>query len=123
LLTAVEIGLFTRLGGRRLTGAELGAELGLHPRAIADFFDALVAMKFLGREGSGPATRYFNLPEGAMYLDEKSPRYIGGILTMLNMRLFKYWQDLPEALRTGQPQNEVKHGEKGIFETLYADPV
>jgi len=46
---------------------------------------------------------------------------VGGILVMLNARLFKFWNDLPEALRTGKPQNEVKHGEKGIFETLYAE--
>src|SRR5436309_8516119 len=46
LLTAVSFGLFTKLGQRRLTGAELGRELELHPRGIADFFDALVAMKF-----------------------------------------------------------------------------
>src|SRR5438034_3719023 len=123
LLTAVEMGLFTKLSNRPLTGAELGRELGLHPRGIADFLDALVAMKFLGREGNGPSGRYFNTSEGAMYLDQKSPRYIGGILTMLNVRLFKYWHDLPEALRTGQPQNEVKYGEKGIFEALYKDPV
>jgi len=123
LLTAVEMGLFTKLGQRRLTGAELGAELGLHPRGIADFFDTLVAMKFLGREGSGAMAKYFNTEEGVMFLDEKSPRYIGGILTMLNVRLFKYWHDLPEALRTGRPQSEAKHGEKGIFDVLYEDPV
>ena len=41
---------------------------------------------------------------------------------MLNARLFKFWHDLPEALRTGQPQNETKHGGKGIFEELYAEP-
>ena len=41
---------------------------------------------------------------------------------MLNARLFKFWHDLPEALRTGQPQNETKQGGKGIFEELYADP-
>ncbi len=41
---------------------------------------------------------------------------------MLNARLFKFWHDLPEALRTGQPQNETKEGGKGIFEELYADP-
>jgi len=122
LLTAVEFAVFTRLGDRRLTGSELGAELGLHPRAIGDFFDALVAMKFLERECDGPEAKYFNTPAGALYLDEKSPRYIGGILVMLNARLFKYWHDLPEALRTGKPQNEEKHGQKGIFETLYAEP-
>eukprot|EP00913_Durusdinium_trenchii_P013368 g12549.t1 len=121
LLTAVEFGLFTRLAGRRLTGAELGEELELHPRAIADFFDALVAMKFLGRDGDGPQARYFNLPEGLLFLDEASPRYIGGILIMLNARLFRFWNDLPEALRTGRPQNEIKHGQKGMFEELYSD--
>src|SRR2546425_8999982 len=84
LLTAVEMGLFTRLGDRRLTGAELGAELGLHPRGISDFFDALVAMKFLERQGDGFEGQYFNTPLGAMYLDQKSPRYVGGILEMLN---------------------------------------
>ena len=121
LLTAVEFGVFTKLAERRLTGAELGAALKLHPRAIADFFDALVAMKFIDREGDGPQSKYFNTPEGALFLDERSPRYVGGILIMLNARLFKFWHDLPEALRTGQPQNEVKHGAKGIFEELYAD--
>jgi len=121
LLTAVEFGLFTKLAGRQLTGVQLGAELQLHPRAIADFFDSLVAMKFLAREGDGPGAHYFNTPEGLLFLDEASPRYIGGILIMLNARLFKFWNDLPEALRTGRPQNEIKHGEKGMFEELYSD--
>ncbi len=121
LLTAVEMGVFSKLAGRQLTGAELGAEIQIHPRAIADFFDALVAMKFLGRDGDGPGSKYFNTPEGALFLDAASPRYIGGILIMLNARLFKFWNDLPEALRTGQPQNETKHGQKGVFEELYAD--
>jgi len=121
LLTAVEFGLFTKLAGRRLTGAALGAKLNLHPRGIADFFDALVAMKFLDREGDGDHAQYFNTPEGALFLDEASPRYIGGIMVMLNARLFKFWNDLPEALRTGLPQNETKDGGKGIFEALYAD--
>src|SRR5712671_4319497 len=82
LLTAVEFGVFTKLGDRQLSGSELGAELQFHPRAIADFFDSLVAMKFLGRAGNGPTAKYFNTPEGALFLDEKSPRYIGGILIM-----------------------------------------
>ncbi len=121
LLTAVEFGVFTALKDRRLTGSELGGELGLHPRGIADFLDALVAMKFLERDGNGADSKYFNTPAGLLYLDRDSPRYVGGILEMLNARLFKFWHDLPEALRTGRPQNEVKHGQKGIFEELYAE--
>jgi hypothetical protein len=122
LLSAVEMGVFTVLQERKLAGAELAGEIGLHPRAISDFFDALVAMKFLEREGDGPAARYFNTPLTALYLNRNSPRYIGGILEMLNARLFKFWNDLPEALRTGKPQNETKHGDKGMFEELYAEP-
>jgi hypothetical protein len=121
LLTAVEMGVFTKLGQRRLTGEELGRELGLHPRGIRDFFDALVALKFLDREGDGPGARYANTPTGAQYLDRASPRYVGGVLEMLNARLYRFWDDLPEALRTGRPQNEVKHSQKPIFEELYAD--
>jgi predicted O-methyltransferase YrrM len=121
LLTAVDFDLFTKLGNRRITGTELGGELGLHPRGISDFLDALVAMKFLDREGDGLPAKYFNTPAGSLYLDRGSPRYVGGILVMLNERLFKFWHDLPEALRTGKPQNEVKHGRKGIFEELYEE--
>src|SRR5262245_3693424 len=75
LLTAVEMGVLTALGDRQLTGAELGAELRLHPRGISDFFDALVAMGFLDRAGEGVHARYFNTPAVTMYLDQKSPRY------------------------------------------------
>ena len=121
LLTAVEFELFTRLRDRKLTAEELGAELELHPRGTHDFFDALVAMRFLEREGAGPGARYRNTETGRLYLDRTSPRYVGGILVMLNARLFRFWDDLPTALRTGQPQNEIKHGQKGMFEELYAE--
>src|SRR5215472_14107332 len=122
LLTAVTFDLFTALGQRRLTGAEISNKIKLHPRGVADFLDALVAMKFLEREGDGADAKYFNTSATALYLDRNSPRYIGGIPEMLNARLFKYWNDLPEALRTGKPQNETKHGGKNIFDELYADP-
>ena len=121
LLTAVEMDLFSKLGRRGRTADELGDELGIHPRGRADFLDALVAMRFLEREGNGPRARYSNTSAGNTFLDRSSPRYIGGILEMLSVRLFKFWHDLPEALRTGRPQNEIKHGQKGMFEELYSD--
>jgi hypothetical protein len=122
LLTAVELGVFSALGGKSLTGRELGAALHLHPRGIADFFDALVALEFLERDVSGPAARYRNTPATAQFLDRSQPGYIGGMLEMASARLFRFWGDLDVALRTGQPQNEIKHSGKSMFETLYADP-
>lgn len=122
LLSAVDLGLFTELADKSMTGAELERALGLHPRGTADFLDALVALGFLRRKGDGPAGRYSNTPETETFLDRNKPTYIGGILEMFNKRLFGYWNGLDEALRTGQPQNEIKHGGESIFTELYKDP-
>jgi hypothetical protein len=122
LLTAVELDLFTALGDGKLSAPQLGKTLALHPRGTYDFFDALVALKFLDRDGDGPEGKYKNTPETAAFLNKKSPAYIGGLAEMLNARLFGYWNNLGTALKTGQPQNEVKHGGKSIFSELYANP-
>ncbi len=121
LLTAIELEVFTALGDQSLTGQELGDALKLHPRGVRDFLDSLVAMGFLERVGDGSDARYQNTLATAAYLDRKSGRYIGGILEMLNARLYRFWDDLPEALRTGKPQNEIKHSGKAMFEELYSD--
>ena len=121
LLTAVRMELFSILAEAPLTGAQLGERLGLHPRGVRDFFDTLVALKFLDRDGDGPDARYRNSADASTYLVKNSPRYVGGILEMLDARLYGYWGDLAEALRTGKPQNEVKHSQKSMFEELYDD--
>jgi hypothetical protein len=97
LLTAVTFDLFSTLGQRRLTGPEIGGKLDLHSRGIADFLDALVAMKFLEREGDGADAKYFNTSATALYLDRNSPRYIGGIPEMLNGRPNKEETRRPQA--------------------------
>jgi hypothetical protein len=122
LLSAVELGLFTELGSRALTGSELQSALGLHPRATYDFLDALVALCFLAREGSGPEARYRNTAETGRFLDRNGPEYVGGILEMANARLYPFWADLTEALKSGKPQNEIKRSGKAMFEELYSDP-
>lgn len=121
LLTAVELDLFTILGDGKLSAPQLGEKLGLHPRGTYDFFDALVALKFLDRDGDGPEGRYKNTPQTAAFLSKKSPAYIGGVPEMMNARLFAFWNDLGTALKTGKPQNEVKHSGKSLFEELYAN--
>jgi O-methyltransferase domain/Dimerisation domain len=122
LLSAVELGLFTELVRQPMTAAELGRKLGLHPRAVPDFPDALVALKLLRREGDGPDGTYFNTPEGAVFLDRNSPDYVGGILEMANARLYGFWSDLTEALKTGAPQNETKRSGAPMFAKLYEEP-
>ena len=89
LLTAVDLGVFTRLAGTRLRGEELGQILGLHARGIWDFFDALVALGFLQRSGNGVDALYFNSAEAEQFLDRNKPTYVVGILEMANDRLFR----------------------------------
>ena len=122
LLSAVELGLFTELGDESMTGAEMQSALGLHSRANPDFFDTLVALHFLERDGDGTGSRYRNTDETALFLDRQSPAFIGGFLEMANARLYPFWGDLTEALQTGKPQNETKHGGEGVFEELYSRP-
>ena len=121
LLSAVELELFTKLGGDGMTATQIAEALGLHPRAIPDFPDALVALDLLDREGEGPDALYSNTEAGALFLDKASPAYIGGILEMANARLYGFWSDLTEALQTGKPQNEIKHTGKAMFDELYSD--
>jgi predicted O-methyltransferase YrrM len=121
LLSAVELELFTRLGGDTMTAAEIAESLALHERAVPDFPDALVALGLLDREGDGSTAVYRNTAAGAAFLDKASPGYIGGMLEMSNARLYGFWGGLTEALRTGEPQNEIKHTGRTMFEELYRD--
>jgi len=117
LLSAVELGLFSELATGPLDAGEVRDRLGLHPRSARDFFDALVALDMLKRDGP----LYSNTPHTDLFLDRSKPSYIGGILEMANARLYHFWGSLTEGLRTGQPQNEVKTG-GNFFGVLYQDP-
>jgi precorrin-6B methylase 2 len=121
LLSAVELELFTVLAAEGPTsGSELGDRLGLHPRSLYDFLDALVALGLLDRDGDGPDARYGNTGDTAVFLDKSKPSYLGGILEMANARLYPFWANLTEGLRTGRPQNEAKTG-GDFFGVLYSD--
>jgi hypothetical protein len=121
LCAAAELGVFDALRDGPLTGEELCRRVGLHPRAVPDFPDALVALGLLDRDGD-PAGRYANTPSTARFLVRSSSEYIGGILLMYNDRLYRFWADLEEALRTGKPQNEVKHTGASMFDELFREP-
>lgn len=121
LQAATKLGLFTLLGEKRLTAEQIREGLGLAPRAVPDFPDALVALGFLDREGDGPEAFYANTLETAHFLDKASPAYIGGFVEMAHDRLYRFWGDLDIALKSGEAQNEQSRGMEVIFDRLYAD--
>jgi O-methyltransferase domain/Dimerisation domain len=122
LLTAVNLGLFTMLAKGKLSGQKIKEKLGLHERSLYDFLDTLVALGFLNREGLKETSIYSNAPDSDLFLDENKLTFVGGMLKMANNRLFGFWNNLEEGLKTGLPQNETKNGGKPIFDALYEDP-
>jgi hypothetical protein len=116
LLSAVELGLFTLIAKGPLAAEEIRVRLGLHSRGLHDFLDALVALGMLEKHHG----LYSNTQATALFLDRTKPTYMGGILEMANARLYPFWANLTEGLKTGEPQNEAKTG-GDLFEAIYAD--
>jgi len=125
LLAAVNFQLFTRLAEKKkMSAAQIKTMLKLKctDRNVFDFLDALTGFGFLNREGILETAQYSNSMNTDVFLDKNKPSYIGGMLEMLNNRLYGFWANLEEGLLTGLPQNEVKDGKGDLFAALYADP-
>lgn len=122
LLSAVGLGLYTRLADGPMTLDEISAEFRLLRRPAMDFLDLLVSVDLLSREGDGAGARYHNTEDTAVLLDRNKPGYIGGIIELWDRRNYRFWADITEAIRTGKAQNETKHTETSFFETLYSEP-
>lgn len=125
LLTAVNFELFTILAqNEQMSGHAIKSALKLNcsDRHLFDFLDVLTSLGFLKRTGLLEEAAYTNSLDTDTFLDKNKPSYIGGILEMMNNRLYGFWGNLEKALLTGKAQNEVSRGEKPIFEILYSDP-
>jgi len=123
LLSAVKFQIFTTLAEKKTMSAiELKSHLGFKStdRNVYDYLDALTTFGFLNREGLLETAKYSNSMDTDFFLDKNKPSYIGGMLEMLNNRLYGFWGNLEEGLLTGLAQNEAKSG-GNLFEALYSD--
>lgn len=124
LLTAVSFQLFTRFAEEKTMKAKDVKNilrLNCTDRNVYDFLDALTVFGFLKREGILDTAIYSNTLDTDTFLDKNKPSYIGGILEMMNNRLYAFWGNLGEGLLTGLPQNEAKRSED-FFGLIYKDP-
>lgn len=118
LFSAIEFGLFTELAKESMDAAEIQKRCGLHPRGLRDFLDTLVALRMLERRGE----IYSNTSETDFYLDRAKPTYIGHYIEIQSLRGYQLFDKVSEALRTGEPQNEIKSGDEDWVDAMYRTP-
>ncbi|REG91062.1 methyltransferase [Algoriphagus antarcticus] len=124
LLSAVKFQIFTTLAERKsMSASDIKTHLGFKctERNVYDYLDALTTFGFLNRDGLLETAMYSNHQDTDFFLDKNKPSYIGGMLEMLNNRLYNFWGTLEEGLLTGLPQNEAKSG-GDLFDAIYSDP-
>lgn len=96
ILTAIDLNLFSILGERLLNANELSEELGIKLCCAYDFFDALVALRFLKRMGDGKDATYSNFNGVIKMLDKDRGFVLEG---------YKAWDSLKQILQTGRSFN------------------
>lgn len=125
LLSAIHFQLFTKLAEKKkMSGQQIKTLLNLKCTDIHlfDFLDALTGFGFLNRDGILESAVYSNSIHTDAFLDINKPSYIGGMLDMMNNRLYQFWGNLEQGLLTGLPQNEIKDGNHNLFDEIYKSP-
>jgi precorrin-6B methylase 2 len=117
LAAANELGLFTRLSGKkRLSSTELAKTLGIAERPAEMLLTGCAALGLLKKSGS----RYGNSALAETYLVKGVPQYFGGFVEMLDKRLYTGWATLADAIRTNRPTTWDPDKQESLFDN--ADP-
>src|ERR1044071_903703 len=96
--TAVELRVFEAFARESRTARALATELSLEPGACELLLNALAALKLLNK----PDTMFSLAPAARQFLLESSPQYLGGMIRF-ESSLWRCWEALPQAIRSGNP--------------------
>ena len=116
LAAAVELDLFTQLSGRGVDIHQLSQLLQIHPRPAEMLLSGCASLGLLEKRGE----RYYNSPLSEEFLVRGKPYYFGGVITLLDRRLYLPWNRLPEAIKTNRAQ--TWGDQPGIFEAMSPNP-
>jgi precorrin-6B methylase 2 len=99
LKAAIDLGLFSVIGGIPSTASEIAARCQCPERGIRILSDNLTILGFLTKEGS----RYALTPSSSVFLDRKSPAYFGdAVKFLLAPGLTEAFIDLASTIRNGR---------------------
>jgi ubiquinone/menaquinone biosynthesis C-methylase UbiE len=116
LAAAVELDLFSQISGKGVNIAELSKLLGLQARPAEMLLSGCASLGLLEKRND----RYVNTALAEEYLVRGRPGYFGGVVTMLDKRLYLPWSRLTEALKTNRAQ--TWGDAPGLFEAIARSP-
>jgi 2-polyprenyl-3-methyl-5-hydroxy-6-metoxy-1,4-benzoquinol methylase len=106
LKAAIDLGLFTAIGGTPATAAEIAGRCQCPERGIRILSDSLAILGFLTKERG----RYALTPDSAIFLDRNSPAYIGGAATFFTApAIADAFDNLADTVRSGRVHTS-EHG-------------
>ncbi len=98
LKAAIQLELFTAIGEGKQAAATIAQRCRASERGIRILCDALVIMGFLNKKG----TSYSLTQDSALFLDQRSPAYLGGsIRFLLSPQSLEGFRELTAAVRKG----------------------
>ncbi len=104
LKAAIDLDLFTAIAEGKDTVSLLAERCGAGARGIRILADFLTIQGFVTKE----STRYRLTPDSALFLDRKSPAYLGSALGFLHAPKFtEAFQNLTDAVRKGGTASEA----------------
>ncbi|MFT3685019.1 MAG: methyltransferase [Phycisphaerales bacterium] len=107
---SVDIGLFTAIAAGHSTAAAAAKACEASPKGVRVLCDYWCVQGLLTKSGDA----YRLTPETAMFLDRKSPAYLGGAMGFLNGPITPFFGRLTQAVRHGGCEST------GTVETEYA---
>jgi ubiquinone/menaquinone biosynthesis C-methylase UbiE len=98
LKAAIELDVFTAVAEGSDTAAKIAERCGAAERGVRILCDFLTVAGFLSKEGDG----YRPAPDAALFLDRRSPAYMGGVIGFLNRPFMREaFEDMAECVRRG----------------------
>lgn len=105
LKAAIELDLFSAIGGTPSAAVEIAARCKCPERGIRILSDSLVIFGFLTKDDA----RYALTPDSAFFLDRNSPAYLGAAIEfLLAPSITAAFENLAETVRSGHLQTSLQ---------------
>ena len=119
LRAAIELDVFSAIGRGERTAGAIAKASGAAERGVRILCDFLTVIGLLTKDASGA---YVLTQDSAVFLDRKSPAYVGGVVKFMHgEELFRSFDRLTDAVRRGGTASDVTGGTTAAEHPIWID--